>query len=115
MDLVRHDLDDKHAFFSGELPASLRLSPTQFEELWSIYAETFHEIKMHGKLVKTPRWQQAYGADYKYTGNVNRALPVPPSLEALHEWAREAIAPRLNGRLFTGTLRTCAVHRQASR
>ena len=24
---------------------------------------------MHGRKVKTPRWQQAYGADYRYTGN----------------------------------------------
>lgn len=100
VDLARHELDDKHAFFSGELPANLRMSPAQFEELWALHPESFHEIKMHGKLVKTPRWQQAYGADYKYTGNVNRALPVPPSLEPLHAWARAAIDPRLNGLLL---------------
>ncbi|MBN8616275.1 MAG: alpha-ketoglutarate-dependent dioxygenase AlkB [Deltaproteobacteria bacterium] len=55
---------------------------------------------MHGRPVKTPRWQQAYGADYVYTRNVNRALDVPIELEPLHAWAREQIDPRLNGLLL---------------
>ena len=38
---------------------------------------------MHGRAVKPPRWQQAYGADYRYTGNTNRALPVPDELAPL--------------------------------
>lgn len=49
---------------------------------------------------KTPRWQQAYGADYKYTGNVNRALPVPASLAPLHAFCRTQIDERLNGLLL---------------
>lgn len=100
MDLTRHELDPQHAFFSGELPYHLRLCASQFEALWALHPDAFHEIKIHGKLVKTPRWQQAYGADYRYTGSVNRALPVPPSLEPLHAWACEQIDPRLNGLLL---------------
>ena len=95
-----HRLDDEHAFFESELPAQLRLDGAAFEELWRLHPDTFHEIKMHGKLVKTPRWQQAYGADYRYTGNTNRALPVPAMLEPLHAWARETIDQRLNGLLL---------------
>jgi hypothetical protein len=97
---TEHRLDDAHALLSRELPAELRLVDTRFDELWNLHPETFHEIKMHGKLVKTPRWQQAYGADYRYTGNTNRALPVPSMLEPLHRWAREQIDPRLNGLLL---------------
>lgn len=100
LELGNHSLDAMHGFLVGQLPAHLRLSPAQFEALWALHPATFHEIKIHGKLVKTPRWQQAYGADYKYTGNVNKALPIPPSLEPLHAWAREAIDPRLNGLLL---------------
>lgn len=100
LELTKHLLDDVHAFLVGELPAEHRLDAKRFEELWAIHPETFHEIKMHGKLVKTPRWQQAYGADYKYTGNVNKALPVPPMLESLHAWARKEIDERLNGLLL---------------
>lgn len=100
LELAKHYLDDTHVFLVGELPAEHRLDAARFEELWKLHPESFHEIKMHGKLVKTPRWQQAYGADYKYTGNVNKALPVPPMLESLHAWARREIDPRLNGLLL---------------
>jgi alkylated DNA repair dioxygenase AlkB len=100
LDLEEHELDDTHSFFVGELPASRRLSSAHFEELWALHPEAFHEITIHGKLVKTPRWQQAYGADYKYTGSINKALPVPPLLEPLHAWVREQIDPRLDGLLL---------------
>jgi hypothetical protein len=55
---------------------------------------------MHGRPIKTPRWQQAYGADYHYTGRTNAALSVPAILEPLHHWARQAIDDRLNGLLL---------------
>lgn len=98
--LEKHMPDDNHAFFVGALPAELRLDAATFEALWALHPDSFHEIKMHGKLVKTPRWQQAYGADYKYTGNVNRALPIPPTLAPLHAWCRTQIDERLNGLLL---------------
>ena len=78
VDLQRVPLDDTHAVMVGMLPPSLLLDVDGFEALWSTHPGDFHEIKMHGRLVKTPRWQQAYGADYRYTGNTNRALPVTP-------------------------------------
>jgi alkylated DNA repair dioxygenase AlkB len=98
--LVRHELDAQHALYAGELPAALRWDPSLFEQAWALHPEAFHEIKMHGRLVRTPRWQQAYGADYHYTGNVNRALPVPPLLQPVHAWARAMIDERLNGLLL---------------
>ena len=55
---------------------------------------------MPGGPVKTPRWQQAYGADYHYTGRVNKALPVPPLLQPLLDWSRGAVAKELNGILL---------------
>ena len=81
-----HQLDDQHCFHSGTPPDHLRLSETGFEELWNLHPAEYHEIKMHGRLVKTPRWQQAYGADYHYTGRVNKALSVPALLQPLLEW-----------------------------
>jgi alkylated DNA repair dioxygenase AlkB len=50
--------------------------------------------------VKTPRWQQAYGEDYYYSGHVNKALPIPPVMTPLLHWARAQIDPRLNGILL---------------
>ena len=35
-----------------------------FETLWHLHPEAYHIIMMFGRPVATPRWQQAYGADY---------------------------------------------------
>jgi alkylated DNA repair dioxygenase AlkB len=96
----RHDLGDGQCLFSGVLPEPLMLSAGRFDELWGMHPAEFHEIKMHGRGVLTPRWQQAYGRDYHYTGRTNRALPLPPILEPLLAWATEVIDSRLNGVLL---------------
>ena len=81
-------LDETRQLFAGTLPAHLMFSEGQFEEFWNEHPNEFHEIKMHGRPVKTPRWQQAYGKDYHYTGNVNGALAVPQRLESLLRYRR---------------------------
>lgn len=96
----RRELDESAHVEVGRLPESLVPDAAGFEALWAIHPETFHVIKMHGKQVRTPRWQQAYGADYRYTGNTNRALAVTSELEPLHAWIRDSIDPRLNGLLL---------------
>lgn len=100
-------LDQDCLFFTGALPEQLLPDQIQFENLWSIHPTEFHEIMMHGRLVRTPRWQQAYGRDYHYTKRTNVALPIPSALEPLLHWARRAIDTRLNGLLlnwYDGTL-----------
>lgn len=96
----RHALDETHALYTGKLPDELAFNEQQFEALWEQHPDDFHEIMMHGRLVKTPRWQQAYGKDYHYTGNVNKALPVPELLEPLTAWCQTTIDSRLNGVLL---------------
>jgi alkylated DNA repair dioxygenase AlkB len=98
--LERHELPDGSLFWSGALPDELLVEGEAFEALWSLHPETYHTIKMHGRPVKTPRFQQAYGADYRYTGNTNRALVTPPALAPYLEWGREFVDPRLNGLLL---------------
>lgn len=93
-------LEDGHAFFAGRLPDSIIPSEAAFEALWGLHPEEYHEIKMRGRLVKTPRWQQAYGQDYHYTGRTNAALPVTENLSPFLRWAHEAVDPRLNGILL---------------
>ncbi len=100
VELRRVDLDEHHALLVGELPPEQRLDAAAFAALWSIHPDDFHEIKMHGRPVKTPRWQQAYGADYHYTGNTNRALPLVPPMPGWLAWAREQFDVRLNGLLL---------------
>jgi alkylated DNA repair dioxygenase AlkB len=92
-----HQLDETHTFYSGVLPEELRFDGERRSALWDMHPEEYHTIMMVGRQVQTPRWQQAYGADYTYTGNVNRALPVPDLLAPLLRWTRESIYPALNG------------------
>lgn len=92
-------LDSAHRLFVGKLPPDLRATHDQFETLWAMHPAAYHQILMHGKMVATPRWQQAYGKDYHYTGQVNNALPIPPLLQPLLAWC-QSLDKRLNGLLL---------------
>ena len=50
-----------------------------------------------GREQPVPRWSQAYGTAYRYSGRLDAALPVPELLHDVVHWARETIEPGLNG------------------
>src|SRR5205823_3361735 len=81
----------------GELPVHLVLDAKKFQQLWDLRPPEFHRIKMFGRFMPTPRWQQAFERDYRFTGQVNYALPAPPILQPLLAWSSREIDPRLNG------------------
>jgi alkylated DNA repair dioxygenase AlkB len=97
--LERHSLGPDHHLLIGQLPPSLLPSSDQFESLWSMHPADYTKILIHGKQVLTPRWQQAYGRDYLYSGQTNSALPVPANLEPYLAWV-QTIHPKLNGLLL---------------
>lgn len=72
----------------------------EFQTLWDLHPAAFHTLVMHGKEVKTPRWQQAYGYSYEYTGSRNNALPIPPEFQSFLSWGQQNVDPRLNGLLL---------------
>lgn len=43
-----------------------------------------------------PRWQQAYERDYRFSGQVAVAQPLPPVLEPLFAWAKANVDNRIN-------------------
>lgn len=91
-----HQLSENCGFWVGGFQEEF----VDFEKLWQMHPSEFHQIRIHGRLVKTPRWQQAYGINYHYTGRVNVALPVPPILALCLSWARADIYDGLNGLLL---------------
>lgn len=91
--------NQEYALWVGHLPASLAFSPVQFEALWQIHPPRFSEIVMHGRSVRTPRWQESYGVDYAFAGRVSHALPIPSLLAPLLDWTRQMIDSSLNGLL----------------
>ncbi|HUR53983.1 MAG TPA: alpha-ketoglutarate-dependent dioxygenase AlkB, partial [Gemmataceae bacterium] len=72
----------------------------RFEDVWNLHPAEKPVIHMPGGLVETPRWQQAFGADYHFSGQTSTAAPVPPVLEPLRDWSRGAIFSQLNGLLL---------------
>ncbi|MFK7817801.1 MAG: alpha-ketoglutarate-dependent dioxygenase AlkB, partial [Planctomycetaceae bacterium] len=94
---TEHKLDDNHSVFSGQILPALELSDFQFKTLWELHPAEHHDIQIHGRIVKTPRWQQAYGADYYFSGQTYSAMEIPELLEPVLEWARLAIFQGLNG------------------
>lgn len=59
-----HDMGDGGAgggnFFEGTLPDELMWTDADFDAVWALHPEAKHKIKIHGRLVETPRWQQAH-------------------------------------------------------
>ena len=94
------DLEAGHAVFTGRLPAPLLgqvLDASWYERFWNQHPAEYHQIIMHGRPVRTPRWQVAYGHDYEYTGAVNSAVPITAEIQPFLLWAQSTIAPTLNG------------------
>ena len=97
-ELNRHSLDDHHSIYSGRVPDHLQLSASQFEEIWSMHPVEHHLVQNRvGRWVSIPRWQAAYGASYRFAGNVVEADPIPFVLRPYLEWARQTIDAKMNG------------------
>ena len=97
----RHTVFSRFPFFIGRLPEHLdRAATERFEELWNLHPAQSNEILIHGRMVAIPRWQQAYGRDYEFSGTVSAALPVSDILAPYFAWVRETIDARLNGLLL---------------
>lgn len=95
-----HELSVRCQLWHGVLPESVTISVDAFQRLWDLHPSAYPEIKMHGRRVKIPRWQQAYGADYRFSGQVSKALPIPQLLSSLIAWVKKEIDDRLNGMLL---------------
>ena len=94
MHLTPLPLDSAHTVYGGLLPVSV-----PFDPLWNLHPVEFPVVRMIGKAMPTPRWTQAYGRDYRYAGNVARALPVPLLLQPLLALA-QGLDNRINGMLI---------------
>jgi alkylated DNA repair dioxygenase AlkB len=96
----RHQLSTEHEVLSGVLPDALQLQGPAFDTLWNLRPSHHTLIRMRGKMVPIPRWQQAFGRDYCFSRVIARALPIPATLQPLLDWALGSVDPRLNGLLL---------------
>ena len=78
------------------LPKEAALSSEDVQSLWSMRPARPHQIKFFGKLIDTPRLQQAYGKDYKFSGTVSRGLPIPQFLRPLMSYLNKRLGVHTN-------------------
>jgi alkylated DNA repair dioxygenase AlkB len=81
----------------GRLPDDLILDARDFQALWNLHPDEFPLLRIHGRLVKTPRWQAVFGSPYHYTGILHAAAPVPAAIRPYLEWTKSVVEPRANG------------------
>ncbi len=93
-------LDEESVIYFSDKIKEFMFSSSEFDEIWNIHPKEFHNVKMYGKEVLTPRWQQAYGKNYNYSGSKNNALPIPQILLFFLSWSQKNIDHRLNGLLL---------------
>lgn len=98
--LTEHRLGGEHIVFTGGLPVELLPTPTQFEGLWNLHPGEHPRIFLHGRTVPLPRWQEAYGRNYHFSGATKVAHPVPPELVPYLAWAQQSLDTQLNGLLL---------------
>lgn len=94
---TQHPLDDEYSVYSTQIPDAIVPDDDGFAALWNLHPAEHHEIRIHGRLVRTPRWQQAYGADYHFTGQTFDSEPTPQQIAPFLDWARGAVFSELNG------------------
>ncbi len=83
----------------SQLPKGLIPSTEEFDLLWNLHPHERPVIKIHGREVAIPRYQQSYLRDYHFSGQISAAAPLPLPLEPLAQCLKR-IDPRLNGLLL---------------
>ena len=93
-------LDSDHGVRKQRLDDKLCKSKADFDRLWQLHPIEFPTIFLHGREVKLPRWQQAYGRDYHFSGKSSEAQTIPKILKPYLNWTQINIDPNLNGMLL---------------
>lgn len=69
-----------------------------FQAIWNAHPAQQMKVTIYERESVVPRWVQAYGKDYAYSGQVAVALPTPEWLVPFFDRAKE-ISPSVNGAL----------------
>ncbi len=81
------DSSKKSWIIQSSLDNDLKLEGKQFELLWDSHPIKKGIVKIFGKEIETPRWQQSYGISYSFSGTTNNALPITPLIQKFINWA----------------------------
>ena len=72
------------------LPTDIKLTSSEYKELWKMHPKEYGKVKICGKVIDTPRYQESYGEDYFYTGIKHPAKDIThPFLDKLLKWVQD--------------------------
>jgi len=75
------------------LPPELRMDRATFQRVWNLHPTDLARGKIFGKEIPFPRWTQAYGQSYKFSGKVHVAKAIEdPLLIIIMEWIQKDVA-----------------------
>jgi len=68
-----------------------------FETLWALKPEKRGQVKIMGKVIDVPRFQQSYGKEYWFSGLQHEALPTPDIIRPYLDWANASEYTKMYG------------------
>lgn len=75
-----------------------------FTRVWDLHPQDQDKIMMFGRLVPTPRFQQAYGRSSGFSGNVFQAKPVPDAIQSAVDMMKSMVPQDAKLSYLTTTL-----------
>lgn len=70
----------------GSLPTNIKVD---FDALWNLHPEEKGKVKLYGKVMETPRWQESYLQPYYFSGMSHGGGELPEILKPFLVWANE--------------------------
>lgn len=77
-------LDSDSWVEQGKFP---KIYPYDFMTLWNLHPAKYGQVRIAGKFIDTPRWQQSYCKPYWFSGMHHEALPLPEEFLPFLVWA----------------------------
>src|SRR5579872_4639526 len=100
MEITELPNDAWYSLLTG-LPTEIRLEGEEFERVWNLHPVDYGQVRIMGRVIDTPRYQQAYGKDYRFTGMNHPALPLEdPYLLRVLEWVKSSSGLPYNSMLL---------------
>jgi alkylated DNA repair dioxygenase AlkB len=87
-------------YYYPSLPKEVSLDASGYQRLWDLHPQEHGTVIMYGKELDVPRWQKAYGRDYKFSRMNHVADPLTdPFLLKLLAWVNQH-----SGRVYNSAL-----------
>lgn len=84
LNYTRYYLSNNSWYDEGVLPTEI---DGDFNRLWDAHPKEYGLVKIYGKVIHTPRWQQTYGRAYEFSGINHTPLETPPLFQPFWDWA----------------------------